>query len=114
LDITIALDDFGTGYSSLSYLRRLPIDVLKIDIAFIRDITRSREDAALARAIIAMADALGLAVVAEGVETAEQRHLLREWGCEEMQGFLASPAIPADEALEWLVGENERLSQNSD
>ncbi len=114
LGITIALDDFGTGYSSLSYLRRLPIDVLKIDIAFIRDITRSREDAALARAIIAMADALGLAVVAEGVETAEQRHLLREWGCEEMQGFLASPAIPADEALEWLVGENERLSQNSD
>jgi diguanylate cyclase (GGDEF)-like protein len=113
MGITIALDDFGTGYSSLSYLRRLPIDVLKIDIAFIRDITTSREDAALARAIIAMADALGLAVVAEGVETVEQRDLLREWGCEEMQGFLASPAIPAEDALEWLVREKERLSQDS-
>lgn len=114
MGVTIALDDFGTGYSSLSYLRRLPVDVLKIDIAFIRGITRSREDAALTRAIIAMAKALGLAVVAEGVETAEQRKLLREWGCDEMQGFLTSPAIPAEDVLEWLVRDKEKRSQKSD
>ncbi len=102
MGVKIALDDFGTGYSSLSYLRRLPIDVLKIDMAFVRGIGRSREDAALARAIIAMAAALDLSVVAEGVETAAQRDLLREWGCTEMQGFLASPALPADEAVAWI------------
>jgi EAL domain-containing protein (putative c-di-GMP-specific phosphodiesterase class I) len=71
-------------------------------MAFVRGIARSREDAALTRAIIAMAAALGLSVVAEGVETAEQRDLLREWGCTEMQGFLTSPALPALEARRWL------------
>lgn len=103
MGISVALDDFGTGYSSLSYLRRLPVDVLKIDIAFIREITRNESDAALARAIVAMPDALGLAVVAEGVEFAGQRDLLKAWGCDEIQGFLASPAIPAASALAWLV-----------
>jgi len=102
MGVKIALDDFGTGYSSLSYLRRLPLDVLKIDMAFVRGIARSREDAALTRAIIAMAKALDLSIVAEGVETAEQRDLLREWGCSEMQGFLVSPAMPAEEAAHWL------------
>jgi EAL domain-containing protein (putative c-di-GMP-specific phosphodiesterase class I) len=102
MGVRIALDDFGTGYSSLSYLRRLPIDVLKIDMAFVRGIVRSREDAALTQAIIAMAGALGLEVVAEGVETVEQRERLREWGCQEMQGFLVSPAVPAPEAERWL------------
>jgi len=102
MGVRIALDDFGTGYSSLSYLRRLPVDVLKIDMAFVRGIARTSEDAALARAIIAMADALDLAVVAEGVETPEQMALLRTWGCDEMQGFLASPALPAAEAEEWI------------
>ncbi|MCA9505784.1 MAG: EAL domain-containing protein [Myxococcales bacterium] len=102
--VTIALDDFGTGYSSLSYLRRLPVDVLKIDMSFVRGITRSPEDAALARAIVAMADALGLGVVAEGVETTAQRDLLRSWGCREMQGFLTSPAVPAADAFALLPG----------
>ncbi|MEZ4330444.1 MAG: EAL domain-containing protein [Myxococcota bacterium] len=102
MGVRIALDDFGTGYSSLSYLRRLPIDVLKIDMAFVRGIVRSREDAALTQAIIAMAGALGLEVVAEGVETVEQRALLRDWGCQEMQGFLVSPAVPAPDAERWL------------
>lgn len=100
--VKIALDDFGTGYSSLSYLRRLPVDVLKIDMSFIRGITRSPEDAALAHAIVAMARALGLAVVAEGVETVAQRELLDGWGCDEMQGFLTSPAVPAEEAFAFL------------
>jgi diguanylate cyclase (GGDEF)-like protein/PAS domain S-box-containing protein len=102
MGVKIALDDFGTGYSSLSYLRRLPVDVLKIDMSFIRGITLSREDAALARAIVAMGDALGLSVVAEGVETADQREMLRDWGCTELQGFLVSPALPACEAVRWL------------
>jgi diguanylate cyclase (GGDEF)-like protein/PAS domain S-box-containing protein len=102
MGLTIALDDFGTGYSSLSYLRRLPVDVIKIDMAFVRGIARNDGDAALARAIIAMANALGLSVVAEGVETVAQRELLREWGCDEMQGFLASPALPPDEAKTWI------------
>jgi diguanylate cyclase (GGDEF)-like protein len=106
MGVRIALDDFGTGYSSLSYLRRLPVDVLKIDMSFIRGIARSHEDAALARAIIAMADALGLSVVAEGVETLEQRTLLCGWGCAEMQGFLASPAIRAEEAFDWIGRES--------
>ena len=100
--MTIALDDFGTGYSSLSYLRRLPVDVLKIDMAFVRGIARTNEDAALARAIIAMADALGLSVVAEGVESPEQLKLLKAWGCQELQGFIASPAVPAEEARAWI------------
>jgi EAL domain-containing protein (putative c-di-GMP-specific phosphodiesterase class I) len=102
MGITIAMDDFGTGYSSLSYLRRLPLDVIKIDMTFVRGIARSPEDAALARAIIAMADALGLSVVAEGVESQEQRDLLREWGCDEMQGFLVSGAVPPEEAVAFL------------
>jgi predicted signal transduction protein with EAL and GGDEF domain len=113
MGVRIALDDFGTGYSSLSYLRRLPVDVLKIDMAFVRGIARTSEDAALARAIIAMADALGLAVVAEGVETPEQMALLRTWGCDEMQGFLASPALPAAEAGQWLRRGNWEQARSS-
>jgi predicted signal transduction protein with EAL and GGDEF domain len=99
LGIQISLDDFGTGYSSLSYLRRLPVDALKIDRSFVRDIGTRSEDAALAAAIVSMGKALRLRVVAEGVELEEQRALLRGWGCDEMQGFLVSPALSPD-ALE--------------
>ncbi len=99
MGITVSLDDFGTGQSSLSYLRRLPVDTLKIDISFVRNIEHSEEDASLTAAIIGLGHARGLCVVAEGVETDAQRRLLAEWGCDEIQGFLVSPALPPEEAI---------------
>ncbi len=99
LGLSIALDDFGTGYSSLSYLRRLPVDTLKMDGSFIRSIDRDAEAAALTRSIVAMGKALGLRVIAEGVELPEQRALLAEWGCDEIQGFLVGKPLPVEEAL---------------
>jgi diguanylate cyclase (GGDEF)-like protein len=99
--VRIAIDDFGTGYSSLAYLRRFPIDKLKIDIAFIRHITSSPDDAAIAVAIIGMARSLKLEVIAEGVETAAQLEYLRRQGCDAIQGNFFSPALP--------LGELERL-----
>jgi len=98
LGITVSLDDFGTGYSSLSFLRRLPVDTLKIDMSFVRNIASDREDAELTRAIVSLGKARQLHVIAEGVETEEQRRLLTEWGCDEIQGFLISPAVPGPEA----------------
>jgi diguanylate cyclase (GGDEF)-like protein len=99
MGVAIALDDFGTGQSSLSYLRRLPVDSVKIDMSFVRNIAHSHEDARLTAAIVSMGRARGLCVVAEGVETDVQRRLLADWGCHEIQGFLVSPAVPADEAI---------------
>ena len=96
--MAVSLDDFGTGYSSLSYLRRLPVDTLKIDMAFVRNIANNQEDAALTAAIVSMGKARGLRVVAEGVETEEQRRLLTSFGCDEIQGFLIAAALPAEEA----------------
>jgi EAL domain-containing protein (putative c-di-GMP-specific phosphodiesterase class I) len=98
LGVGIALDDFGTGYSSLSYLRRLPVDALKIDRSFLAEITSEPSAAALTASIVAMGIALGLRVVAEGVEDERQRDLLRAWGCHEAQGFLFARAVPAGEA----------------
>jgi len=97
--LSIALDDFGTGYSSLNYLRRLPVDTLKIDRSFISPIARSPSAGALTRSIIALGKALGLRVVAEGVEAPEQQALLHEWGCDEIQGFVISPALRPEDAL---------------
>jgi diguanylate cyclase (GGDEF)-like protein/PAS domain S-box-containing protein len=93
----ISVDDFGTGYSSLSYLSRFPIDTLKIDRSFVRGITSGRGEAAIAAAIIAMARGLGLGVVAEGVESREQRDSLRGHGCRMMQGYLFGKPVPAEE-----------------
>jgi diguanylate cyclase (GGDEF)-like protein len=107
LGIHVSLDDFGTGYSSLSYLRRLPIDTVKIDQAFIQNVDEDSEDAAIASAIISLAKVLGLRSVVEGVETEEQHAFLREIGCDEIQGFLVSTAVTADE-VPMLV---ERLSR---
>jgi diguanylate cyclase (GGDEF)-like protein len=97
LGVQIAIDDFGTGYSSLAYLRRFPIDTLKIDISFVRDLTTSEDGAAIAVAIINMARSLNMKVIAEGVETQPQLDWLREHACHEIQGFLYSRPLPAHE-----------------
>src|SRR4029450_10040307 len=89
----ISIDDFGTGYSSLSYLRRLPVDALKPHRSFLRDIAPREDDAALTASIVTMARALRLRVIAEGVETEEQRALLERFGCDEIQGWLIAPAL---------------------
>ncbi len=102
IGITVSLDDFGTGYSSLSYLKRFPVDTVKIDRSFVRDIPEDADDSAITAAIISMAQALGLRIVAEGVETEQQRAFLSERGCDEMQGYLISPPVPADEIGELL------------
>jgi EAL domain-containing protein (putative c-di-GMP-specific phosphodiesterase class I) len=95
LGFGIAIDDFGTGYSSLNYLKRFPIDYLKIDISFIKDITTDPDAAAIVTAIISMAHSLGLKTIAEGVETKEQREILRLLRCDIIQGFYYSRPVPA-------------------
>lgn len=103
LGITIAVDDFGTGYSSLSYLKRLPIDRLKIDQSFIRDIPHDEEDAAIVESIITLAKSLKLDVLAEGVETKEQKEFLLSKGCHNVQGYYYAKPMPCDQYEEFLI-----------
>jgi len=93
--VSFSIDDFGTGYSSLSYLTRLPIEAVKIDRSFIAKMISQQSDAAIVQAVIAMAGKLGLKVVAEGVETPQQLARLKQYNCDEVQGFLYSEPLPA-------------------
>jgi diguanylate cyclase (GGDEF)-like protein len=108
IGVHIALDDFGTGYSSLSYLQRFPFDKIKIDRSFIRDITESGGSSSIVRAVVNIATERNMVTTAEGVETQQQLDLLRELGCNQMQGFLFSAARPAGEIQAMLRGERRR------
>ncbi|AMA55858.1 bifunctional diguanylate cyclase/phosphodiesterase [Bradyrhizobium sp. CCGE-LA001] len=101
--IRLAIDDFGTGYSSMSLMKHFPIDTIKIDRSFVRDLPQDSEDQAIAQAIISMGKALGMTVVAEGVENVEQEAFLRTHGCDEMQGYLISKPLPARQMAELLL-----------
>ena len=102
LGLDISIDDFGTGYSSLAYLKKFPIHTLKIDRSFIMDIQKNLDDLAITQAVIAMGQNLRLKVLAEGVENIEQLQLLREAGCDYIQGYYYSQALPADELLNYV------------
>jgi EAL domain-containing protein (putative c-di-GMP-specific phosphodiesterase class I) len=100
--VAISLDDFGTGYSSLQHLRRLPLSEIKIDRSFVAGIAHNADDAVIVRSTVDLARALGLRVVAEGVENRYTARLLSEAGCDVAQGFLYAPAMPGDAVVEWL------------
>ena len=104
MGVRVVIDDFGTGFSSLSYLQRLPITRLKIDSSFINDLLTSSGSSAIVEGVITMAHRLGLLVVAEGVETQEQRRELVRLNCDLLQGFLFSPAIPLAELEKYWHG----------
>jgi diguanylate cyclase (GGDEF)-like protein/PAS domain S-box-containing protein len=111
IGVRVALDDFGTGYSSLSYLRRFPFDKIKIDRSFISDLTEEDSSSAIVRAVVAMAAEHKMVTTAEGVETLEQRQILRDLNCSEMQGFLFSKARPGPEITKMMAGgQGDRLA----
>ena len=108
MGVRLSIDDFGTGYSSLSYLKRFPIDTLKVDRSFVRDIPGDADDMLITTGIISLAHSLGIQVVAEGVETGAQLSFLRGQRCDAMQGYYFSKPVTA-EAFAMLVHENRRL-----
>jgi EAL domain-containing protein (putative c-di-GMP-specific phosphodiesterase class I) len=103
LGINLAIDDFGTGFSSLSYLRRFPIDRLKIDQSFVRDIERSPVNESIARAIVALANSLSLDIVAEGIENLSEKAVLEHMHCHEGQGYLFAKPMPAGDLVSWIM-----------
>jgi diguanylate cyclase (GGDEF)-like protein len=108
MGVCLAMDDFGTGYSSFSYLKSFPLDTIKIDRSFIRDVTTNKDTAAIVEAIVAMALRLDLRIVAEGVETGEQLAFLKDQGCHEIQGFFITPPLPADAIYPFIMETSNR------
>jgi EAL domain-containing protein (putative c-di-GMP-specific phosphodiesterase class I) len=108
LGVSLSMDDFGTGYSSFSYLKKLPVDYLKIDRSFVRDLGASDKDAAIIAAIAGVAHSLGIGLVAEGVEQRSQVELLVAEGCQELQGFLFGRPVPKELAEQWLQPQTSR------
>jgi EAL domain-containing protein (putative c-di-GMP-specific phosphodiesterase class I) len=104
LGVELSIDDFGTGYSSLAYLKRFPVQCLKIDRAFIRDLGQDADSAAIVRAIVALGHGLNMRIVAEGVETEVQLAMLRELGCDEFQGYLFARPLDAPAVTALLGG----------
>jgi len=111
LGISISMDDFGTGYSSLSYLRSFPFDKIKIDRSFVKDLAERSDCVAIVRAISGLGRSLNITTIAEGVETIDQLDWLRAEGCNEVQGFLFSPAKPASEVAQLLTRFGTRASR---
>ena len=112
MGLKISIDDFGTGYSSLSYLKRFPIDTIKIDQSFVRDIATDPDDAAIVNAIIVMAHSLGFRVIAEGVETEDQLKFLCDHDCDEIQGFYFGRPLPSGEAMHFIKNTDQRWNIN--
>jgi EAL domain-containing protein (putative c-di-GMP-specific phosphodiesterase class I) len=110
MGVRLSVDDFGTGNSAIAYLRGFELDVLKIDRSYVKNLDRDEDDVAITSAIVAMAQRLRLAVIAEGVESEAQSRILKEWGCDEFQGFLFSPALPAAEFRRLLIDNDRGLS----
>ncbi len=104
LGVRLSIDDFGTGYSSLSYLKRFPVDIIKIDRSFVRDVPHDADDASIVTGIIALAHSLRLEVVAEGVETESQLRFLKEQSCDLLQGYYLSQPVPAEAFARDLLG----------
>ena len=110
LNMRVSVDDFGTGYSSLAHLKEFPIDGMKIDRSFVRDLPHQRGSVAIARAVVQMAQGLSLTVVAEGVETEDQRRFLLQQGCDLLQGELISKPLPAAELERWIATHHAALN----
>jgi EAL domain-containing protein (putative c-di-GMP-specific phosphodiesterase class I) len=109
--VSLSVDDFGTGYSSLSYLKKLPVDIVKIDISFVREVTRDQDAASIVTAITSLARSLNLKTIAEGVETEEQRNILHLLRCDMGQGYYFSPAIPPAEFDIFLAQERKPFAK---
>jgi len=106
LDIKLSLDDFGTGYSSLSYLHKLPVQVLKIDQSFVRDLLTDKTKRAITRSTINLAHHIGLHVIAEGVESRDHMQILSKWQCDQIQGYLLAKPMPFSELLQFIDKHN--------
>jgi len=108
--VRIALDDFGTGYASLTHLKQFPVDDIKIDRSFVRDLAYDAGDAAIVAAVVGLGRSLGLRVVAEGIEDAAQAEILREMGCDEAQGYFYARPMPASR-VPWFLGEMAQAAE---